>query len=140
VGFSQAYRLQSWYWLAFALIGLTAGLADWLRGNRTELTVSDSEIVVRGNVGKIFDDRISVSAIGLRSLTYDAGGEDDESGLCAIHNYGRICLIKGLNEEESIQIATEIYRRFPDLESGDTNSDSLLFRDQPIGLGLSRRK
>jgi hypothetical protein len=139
VGFCQAYRAHNWFWLAVALVGLAAGVADWLHGNTTELTVSRSEIVVRGNVGKIFGDRISISAVGLRSLTYDAGGEDDDSGLCALYAYGRTCLIKGLNEEESIKIATEIYHRFPDLESGDTNSDSLLFRDQPIDLGLSRR-
>lgn len=138
VALSQAYWHYNLYWLICAIILLVGFLADWLRGNMTELTVSRSEIVVRGNVGKIFSDEISVSVAGLRSITYDAGGEDDDSGLCAFHAYGRTCLIKNFNEEESIKIATAIYLRFPGLESGDVQGDSLLFRDEPISLGLSR--
>ncbi|WP_263375575.1 hypothetical protein [Granulicella aggregans] len=108
----------------------------------TQLTVTTRELTVRGNVGKTFDDSVCVSAHGLSSLAYYNGGEDDPSGLYAFSGYSQSCLISGLNERQATEVALLIYKRFPDLESGDTNSGSLLFgnRGELMSLGLSKPK
>lgn len=138
--FFVAHHYRSWFWFACGVIGLGSIIADWLHGNVTQLTVTSRELTVRGNVAKTFDDSILFSAQGLSSLTYYDGGEDDPSGLYAFSGISRTCLISGLNEQQSMEIALLIYKRFPDLESGDTNSGSLLFGDRGelTSLGLSK--
>lgn len=138
----EAYRQQSLIWLIGGLIAISGGFASWLHGKKTELSVSHTELVARGNVGRIFYDEIRVSTSTITFLGYDNGGEDEPSGLYARHKFGSTCILDGVNEEMSNKIATAVFLRFPEIGSGDGDPGSFLFggRDEPISLNLSKQK
>jgi hypothetical protein len=135
-----AVHIPSFWAGVISLVAAAGTIANWLHGNTTELFVSRNGLVVRGNVGKVFSDQLFISAGDIVSLGYEVGGEDEPSGFYARHRIGGTCLLIGLNEQQSIDLATAIFKRFPDIGSGDTEPGSILFGrgSGPVTLGLSQ--
>jgi hypothetical protein len=138
--FFLGYQQGNWLWALIGALGTGSIIADRLNGDRTGLTVTKSEFVVQGNLARGSNGRFRMNTVGLISLIYYRGGRHTPSGLYAIRKNSQTCLIRSLNEQQSNEIALLIYKRFPDLETGDTNSDTLLFgkKAELTSLNLSK--
>jgi len=136
--FWGARNYHSWIWLIFGVVAVAGVFVDWLQGTETEITVNNSEIVARGNVNRMSATEIFIDATQVRSMSYATGGEGDPFGL---YVNGR-CIAANISEEITNQIVDRIFRKFPEIGVGDTETGSLLFGKsaEPTTLGLSRRE
>lgn len=133
-----AWKSSYLLWRLLAALGALWPIADWLQGHHTQLRVNADEVCLRGNVGRLVRTTISLPTTAVRSIEYDAGGEGDVPGLCAIRNWGsRTLLVPNLNEVTCREIADRIAVRFPEI-GADREPGSLLYseRSDPIVLGL----
>jgi len=128
--FFGAYEWKSLFWLFSGLLGTWGLLSRSLRGNTTELTVTEKCLSARGDLGSTFNSVIRLETAELDSLTHQSGDENSESGLYAKHGWKSTCLIPQISEAQSNEITTAIFRRFPCIGKPDTNPGSLLFGKQ----------
>lgn len=137
--FWEAQNSRSKIWVIFGLIAIAGIIANWLHGTKMELTVTNDEILARGNVNRMFRTEIVISS-AVKSIDYLSGGEDAPSGLYVKQAWQNTCVVADITEEQTGQITDRIYRKFSEIGSGDTESGSVLFgaRSEPTTLGLTR--
>lgn len=125
--FWQWSRFHTIFWLIGGLVGTATVFANWTRGGRTELIVTAGELLARGNVGRMFSSEISIKTADVTAMQYQVGGEGAPSGLYVRHGWQNTCLVDGISEDQTNQILDEIFRRLPNVPTGDRNPASLLF-------------
>ncbi len=140
--FKQASSHHDWAWFAFGVVGACGVIADRLHGSEVHLKVSADGVETSGNLGRMFSTESNIPANEFESLGYEIGGGDRRTGLYAQRAYGGVCIMPYLSEDKCREIAEMIYRRFPDLGTGDSTSGSMLYAESadPISLGLSKRR
>jgi len=92
----------------------------WLHGRTTELRVKSDELVVTGNLGRLFLKRMSLQASKVVWLGYIHDFYSD--GLTVEYDDDKappiICVLPGLDREQAESTADAILRRFPNIRPG----------------------
>lgn len=119
--------------LAAAAIGI------WVQGRSTTLRVMSDEISAQGNINRIFSTQMRIPVSEVKWLGYEAGGDNEPSGLYLRHGWSRTCLLPGLDADQGLAVVGAIFARFPEIVPGDERGGSLFFGGESglIDLGLS---
>jgi hypothetical protein len=87
---------------------------DWIHGRTTELRVTSSELVVTGNLRRLFPTKATVPASEVMWLGFDNAGSN-QRGFVLEGSETCLCLFPGLNRERAEAVANTILRRFPNI-------------------------
>jgi hypothetical protein len=108
---------QHYFFIAFAVIGLFALIANYANGSITKLFVSQSELIARGNLDRALTDEVKVKVSDIESLDYRMGGRNSPSGFYASQGWlKQTCLLPGLSKQKANAIADAICERFPNIK------------------------
>jgi hypothetical protein len=123
-------------------VAATAVIAIWVQGTSTKLRVTRDEILAEGNINKIFSNEMRIPVSEVKWLGYEAGGENEPSGLYLRRGWSRTCLLPGLDEDQGIAVVSAIFAKFPEIVPEDKRGGSLLYGSESglTGLGLSDRE
>ena len=127
VCFWEWSRFHSIFWAIAGTFATASVVANWARGSRTELVVTADQLLARGNIGRLFSSETTIRTADVTAMRYQVGGEGAPSGLYVGHGWRSTCLVPEISEDQTNQILDEIFRRFPNIATGDSNPSSLLF-------------
>lgn len=139
----MAWRDHSWllsFGAAFAF-----GTAVWsrFRNEDGELRITDGEILAYGDLGGWSKGYVRFRWADISGLDYRVGAEDGPSGLFARSGqWNATCIMAGLSREQSEEVITAIFQRFPYIAMAEENDGWSLFGSgsEITTLGLSKPK
>ncbi|MFC5864901.1 hypothetical protein ACFPT7_21515 [Acidicapsa dinghuensis] len=108
-----------WILVLMGVFGLGSFVLWYSHGPVTNLNVSASELVARGNLDRSFRTEIVVPASEVKSLGYEIGDDSEPSGLYARRSWRNTCLLPDLDRKDAIAVAEAIYHKFPQYERQD---------------------
>ena len=116
-----------------------AAIATLVQGRSTKLLITSDEISAKGNINKMFSTEMRIPVSEVKWLGYEAGGDNEPSGLYLRHGWRRTCLLPGLDEDQGLDVVGAIFAKFPGIVPEDKRGGSLLFGSESglTGLGLS---
>ena len=137
----QAWRSSNPLWYVLCILGWVSLAADRLFGKTAQFGVTQTQLTALGAWERIFQERFEVGLSEVKLIGYAIGGEGDPYGFYISAGWQSKCVLPGIDEADCRQIMDAIYRKFPDIEIGNRDGSSLLFKDDGgiVRLGLNKQ-
>lgn len=137
-------RLTRAFLYPLAILGASLSAFTELQVQTARVRISKFEAQVIGNFRSSRSTNRHVPLAKIQGLEFrkevNGGhlGGYQPGGLYARLEYGGSCLLPNISEEQTALAIEAIYRRYPELPFGATESHSMLFRNDAVSLGLDR--
>jgi hypothetical protein len=139
----MAWRDHSWILALGSAFAFGTAIWSWFRNEDGVLQITDREILASGDLGGWSKGYVRLRWVDISGLDYRVGGEDGPSGLFARSGrWNATCIVAGLSREQSEEVITTIFQRFPYVVMAEDNDGWSLFGNgsELTTLGLSKPK
>jgi hypothetical protein len=137
------WRDKHWALFFFGLFFLGSSIWILFRDKNGELRVSDTDIAANGDLGRWADGSVQFRWEDISGLEFRQGGEDEPTGLYArTGRWSATCVMAGLNREQSEEVISAIFQRFPYVVMAEDRDGWSLFGNgsELTTLGLYKPK
>jgi hypothetical protein len=138
-----AWRDQSLFSSCVCALAFVGAVFSYYKKEDGELRITDRDIVANGDMGGWSGEYKQFRWVDISGLDHREGGEDAPSGLYArTGRWNASCVMAGLNREQSEEVISAIFRRFPYVAMAEDKDGWSLFNNesQLITLDLSKPK